>query len=279
MLRDYCDLHTHTNCSDGTLTPTQLVAEAEALGLGAIALCDHNTVAGLPEFLAAGASTRVRTVSGVEFSTDYGDTELHILALFVRPEHYAPINDLVADAVERKEASNLDLARKLREAGYAIDYDRICASTNGTPNRANFGRELVELGYCGSVKEAIHTLLSPKNGLYTPPKHPDSLEVIRFIRELGAVPVLAHPFLNMKEPALRAFLPHAVSSGLQAMETLYSDFTPELTQRAIALAEEFGLKQSGGSDYHGSAKPDIALGTGRGSLRIPISVLRELENP
>lgn len=277
MLRNFCDLHTHSNCSDGMLTPAQLVAEADALGLGAIALCDHNTVAGLPEFMAAGARAAVRTVAGVEFSTDYGDTELHILALFLRPEHYAPIESLVSEALRQKVASNLALAERLNKAGYPVDYGRICAATAGVPNRANFGAELVALGCCGSVKEAIHTLLSPKNGFYTPPKHPDSLEVIGFIRDLGAVSVLAHPFLNMKEPALRAFLARAVPQGLQAMETLYSDFTPELTQRAVAIAREFGLRQSGGSDYHGSVKPDISLGTGRGELQIPMSVLRELE--
>ena len=84
MMKDFCDLHTHSTCSDGTLTPTELICMAEKLGLGAVALCDHNTVAGLPEFLAAGAKAQVEAVPGVEFSTDYGKNELHLLALLSR---------------------------------------------------------------------------------------------------------------------------------------------------------------------------------------------------
>ena len=270
-----CDLHTHSNYSDGTLSPTELVAAAERAGLSAIVLCDHNTVLGLPEFMAAGQGSSVITVPGVEFSTDYLDVELHILGLFIQPEHYDAITAMTDRMHRLKEQSNIDLVEGLRRAGYELDYERIKAGTpTGQVNRALIGAELTRLGYTASIKEAFATLLKPKHGYYHPPKRLDAFETIAFIRSIGAVPVLAHPFLNLKtEEALRPFLEKAVDVGLQAMETRYPLFDQEQTALAAALAEEFGLLESGGSDFHGANKPDIRLGVGRGELSVPHRLL------
>lgn len=277
-MKPYCDLHVHSNCSDGTLPPAQLIREAEKRGLGAIALTDHNTIAGLPEFLAAAEGSTVRAVPGIEFSAEYRDTELHILGLFISPEHYAAIDARNNAYLQRKEQSNLALAAALRDAGYPIDYEKVKARTNGIPNRAHFALELMEMGYLSSIREGCLTILSPKNGLYNPPKRPTAFDTVAFIRSIGAVPVLAHPFLNLKEADLRIFLAEAKPCGLAAMETLYSTFDETLNAKAIAIAEEFGLKQSGGSDFHGSNKPDITMGTGRGNLAIPLEFLHTLES-
>lgn len=266
----FCDLHTHSLASDGSFTPRELLRLAEEAELSAIALTDHNTVAGLPEFLEAAKGSPVRAVPGIEFSTDWGDTELHIVALFVKPEHYGPINGLLAQARQWKLESNLALTESLQKAGIPIDYAKVRSRTEGIPNRAHFAAELTEMGVTGSIKAAIHTLLSPKNGLYKPPKHPDALQTVDFIKDLGAVAVLAHPFLNLKEPRLREFLSEA--RHLDAMETLYADFTPELIQKARDIAKEFGLKESGGTDFHGANKPHIKLG----QLKVPTSILDEL---
>lgn len=273
-----CDLHVHSNFSDGTCTPAELIQLAEAQGLRAIALCDHNTIAGLPAFLAAAEKNTVRPVPGIEFSTEYQGTELHILGLFITPQHYEQINRLLTAYQHKKEESNLALAKALKEAGYAIDYEAVKARTIGIPNRAHFAAELIEKGYLSSIREGCLTILSPKNGLYTPPPRPDAFETIAFIKSIGAVAILAHPFLNLKEPDLRIFLNQAVSCGLDAMETLYATFDEDLTRRAQKIASDYGLLQSGGSDFHGSNKPDIAIGVGRGNLMIPLTFLHELEN-
>ncbi len=273
----YCDLHTHSVYSDGTFTPEALIAAAKVANLSAVALTDHNTVAGLPSFLAAAEGSGVEAVAGVEFSTDYGEKELHILALFVRPEHYDPITELMEEMVRRKEQSNLDLAEALNRAGYPVDYAAIKAKTpNGQVNRAHIAAELARLGYVEDIQDAFKKLLSPKRGLYTPPKRIGSYEAIRFIKSLGCTAVLAHPFLNMDEAMLRGFLPEAVACGLDGMETVYSKYTPQTTALAMAIAAEFGLKNSGGSDFHGDNKPDIAIGTGRGELAIPADWLENL---
>jgi len=275
-MEKYCDLHAHSNVSDGSLTPTQLLRLAEQSGLSAVVLSDHNSVAGLPEFTEAARNSPVEAVPAVEFSTEYENIELHILALYVRPEHYDAINTLLEDFKRRKELSNLALIKALREAGYDLDYDTI-RGNHGYVNRAHIAEAMTQKGYTASVQEAFKTLLSPKRGYYVPPKRPDVFETIRFIKSMGAVAVLAHPFLNLDEVQLRTFLPMAVSCGLDAMETMYAKYDPETTARAKALAKEYGILESGGSDFHGSAKPDIALGRGRGDLRIPLKVLELLK--
>ena len=275
-----CDLHTHSTCSDGTLPPTQLVELALEKNLAAVALTDHNTVAGLPEFLEAARGTELEAVPGIEFSVDYGDIELHILGLFVKPEHYGPITERVEDMLRRKEQSNIDLVKNLEQAGIFLSYEDIkAATTTGQVNRALIAAEMLRKGYVGSIQEAFSKYLKQSHGYYNPPKRPDAFETIRFIRSLGAVAVWAHPFLNLKtEEAIREFLPEACKAGLQGMEVFYPKFDENQTALALQLVKEFGLQPSGGSDFHGENKPDIQLGSGKGSLFLPITLLEGLKS-
>lgn len=264
-----CDLHTHSCYSDGTWTPEQLVTEAERLGLSAIALCDHNTVSGLPEFLRAAENAKVKAIPGVELSTQYADVELHILGLFITPDQYGAVTALMERFLRDKEQSNRRLIERLNRAGLQLDYDKIQQQSAGYVNRAVIAAEMTKLGYTESVQQAFRQWLSEGKGYYQPPRRLDPVDAIRFIKSIGAVAVLAHPFLNLDEPALREFLPKAVEAGLDGMETIYSKFTPEQTQSAKNIAAEFGLLESGGSDFHGDNKPDIRIGVGRGDLQIP----------
>ena len=273
----YCDLHAHSNFSDGTFCPEELIREAERLGLRAVALTDHNTVRGLPEFVAAGQGSAVEAVPGCEFSTDYQGVELHILGLYIQPAHYETVTALLEKTQQEKERSNRDLVSALNRVGYDLDYDQICSSCQGQINRAHIATELVRKGYFATTQDAFKGPLSAKAGLYVPPKRIDAYECIQFIRSIGAIAVLAHPFLSLDEAALRAFLPHAVASGLQGMEVAYSKYSPETTVIAYRVAEDFGLQYSGGSDFHGGNKPDIALGVGRGNLAIPAAWLENLK--
>ncbi|MBQ8769041.1 MAG: PHP domain-containing protein [Oscillospiraceae bacterium] len=272
----YCDLHTHSYFSDGTCSPAELLHLAQQLQLSAVAMCDHNTVSGLKEFVAAGENSPVEAVPGVEFSTQYGDTELHILGLFIRPEKYGEITELLETLLKAKEQSNRTLLERLRTAGIALDYDKIKSHAGEYVNRAVIGAEMTRLGYVASVQDAFKQYLSESKGFYVPPRRLDAYGAIRFIKSIGAVAVLAHPFLNLNEAGLRAFLPQAVETGLDGMEVYYSKYSPEQTALAQQIAAQFGLLPSGGSDYHGDNKPGIDLGVGRGDLRIPSSWLEDL---
>lgn len=272
----FCDLHVHSHFSDGTWTPEELVAEAERIGLDAVALCDHNTIDGVPRFMAAGQGRSVQTVPGIEFSTDFQGIELHILALFVKPEFYDAISDKMEDWKRKKEQSNIDLVAALNRGGYDISYEEIRNRGKGYINRAHIAAALTEKGYTESAKDAFKKLLNPSKGFYQPPEKLLAYDIIRFIKSMGAVAVLAHPFLNLDEAGLRAFLPEAIACGLDGMEVLYPKFTPEQTVLAQSIAEEFGILKSGGSDFHGENKPDIAMGTGRGTLQVPTEYMHQL---
>lgn len=277
-MEQYCDLHTHSIFSDGTYTPEQLLEEAQQRNLSAIALTDHNTVAGLPDFLSAANGKTVEAVPGVEFTTDYNGTELHILALYLKTEYFGQVMDLMEDYNYRKDLSNADLVSKLNRAGYQIDYEKIKASTPlGQVNRALIAAELLKFGYVDSVQDAFQRLLRPKCGYYVPPRQYTPREILGFIQDLGAVSVWAHPYLSLKEDAVRPVLQEMVPQGLMGMEVYYSTYDKATTAAALAMADAFHLAYSGGSDFHGTNKPDISLGEGRGALRVPACFADQLK--
>ena len=282
-MEQLCDLHTHSIFSDGTRTPSELVDEAVALGLSAVALCDHNTVGGLPELLRAAEGKPIEAICAAEFSADYQDAELHVLGLYIDPQHFPHISNVMQAVNERKVQSNRNMAESLCRAGYAVDYEAICAASPSSKiNRSHFSAALTQAGYTASKEEAFRTLLSLEAGHYVPPKRLTVWEVLALLREIGAVPVLAHPFLSLDEARLRAFLPAAKAQGLQGMEVLYSEYDAETTALADDVARQYDLLPSGGSDYHGTGKPGISLGVGRGNLRIPYAwakILREKRRP
>ncbi len=266
----FCDLHTHSQYSDGSLTPAELIAGAGEIGLSALALTDHNTTAGLPALFSAAEHSAVTPVAGCEFSTDSLYGELHVVGLFLPHNEWDAIETRLAATQAQKAENNRDLLRRLRAAGYEITEAETRQKTNGGEfNRAHVAAVLTEKGYTKSVKEAFKTLLREGAGFYRRIKRPDMFETVEYIRSVGGVSVLAHPFLNLTPEQLETFLPQAAKRGLDAMETRYSDFTADQTRLAETLAERFSLLQSGGSDFHGEAKPGIHIGVGRGELCVP----------
>ena len=174
-----CDLHTHSVFSDGTYTPSYLVSEAGRLNL-IIALTDHNTAAGLPEFMDAAGKAGVTAVPGVEFSTEHEGKELHLLGLFVMPEHYATVEQMVREQNALKELANRKLVERLHLAGYLIDFENIKRrNPGGNPNRAHIAAELLERGYVPSVQYAFDFLLGENCGFYEPHVQLQLMDVIR----------------------------------------------------------------------------------------------------
>ena len=275
-----CDLHTHSVFSDGTFTPAEIIDEAIRIGLSAVALCDHNTVDGLPEFLSAAEGKDIEAVAGAEFSVDLNGTELHLLGLFIPSSRFAEISEKMLEVNMRKEQSNLELIASLSRAGIHVDYESLKKSTpNGKINRAHIAGELVRLGYVSSRGEAFDTVLSPEAGHYKEPKRLGVFEMIDYLRSIGALPVLAHPYLKNDERGLiNDFLPRAASCGLVGMECYYSTYDDDTTHTALDTAKRLGLLPSGGSDFHGERKPDIQIGTGRGTLGVPTEFFEKLRD-
>lgn len=271
-----CDLHTHTYFSDGSYSPTELVQEAKRVGLSAIAITDHNNVGGVEEFLNECEKQNIEGIIGTEFSTDYKNIELHVLGLFIKKESLASVNSICEEVRKNKDESNRIMIKRLQENGYDISYEEIMVNCKGTMNRAHIGEVLHKKGYTKTVKEVFSTILSKKGKIYHAAKRLDVFKTIEFIRSIGATPVLAHPFLDLTENELREFLPIAISHGLKGIETVYSTYSEEETLLAKQIAKEFNLKESGGSDFHGSRKIDISLATGRGNLIIPYDFCENL---
>ena len=257
------DLHLHSNRSDGTLTPAEIITRAKDLGLTAVALTDHNTVSGLPAFLSAAEEQNVTAVAGTELSADYRGKEVHLLGLFIPTKHFDAVTDLTKSYLIRKEESNLLLVERLAADGYKVDYDAIRAATpDGNVNRAVIAKALLAEGYVPSVKAAFDTLLAEDGGYFIPPTRLDFFTAIRFLRSIHALPVWAHPLQYTEENTVRKALPAAVEAGLVGLEVMHSSYDEATANRAKAIADEFGLLYSGGSDFHGTVKPTVHMGVG-----------------
>ena len=268
----YCDLHLHSYYSDGTCSPKYLVEKAVELGLSAIALNDHNTVKGLEEFLAEAEKQGVEAIAGIEFSVNYRGKELHLLAFGVDKKYFAEIEEEMNGYLEIRDKTNREMVEALRSDGYLIEYDDVLRiSGTGYINRSHICKALVEKGYLSSVREGFNTLMSKSGPYFRSRKFPGVFDMIDYIRGIGAVSILAHPFLQFNEEELREFLTEAKEHGLCGMETVYTEFSDEQVALAKAIVKEFDLIESGGSDFHGSTKPDVAFGVGFGNLRVPAS--------
>ncbi len=278
-----CDLHVHSTCSDGTHTPEELISLARRAGIEAVALCDHNTIAGLARFESAACGTDTIAVPGVEVTAEFAGKEVHLLGLFIPRHARDAVADFLREIDRRKQASNRILIRALADAGYDIDLPSVLETAGeATPNRVHVAHVLMTRGYVSSINEAFHTLLRDGGPYYRPPARLDVLDVIGFFRSIRAIPVLAHPLLTLTRDEVCRLLDMGRTRGLVGVETVYPLYSEEETVFMTEAAARFGLLPSGGSDFHGANKPDIALGRGHGNIAVPMEFyeqLKELSTP
>lgn len=277
--RNTVDLHVHSTASDGTETPSALIAEAEEKGLAALALCDHETVSGLEEFEAAARGKNVRAVPGIEIATRLFQKEVHLLGLFIDRSAEALREPLAKLRRLRRDRNALLLAR-LQAGGYGITADDVAEFSAGeSPGRPHFARALVEKGFFESVPEAFARCLRQGTEFYVPRVFLPLEEIIRMIHESGGLAVWAHPIHSghSGRSFLRKFLKRLTSCGLDAVEAYYPLFPAAYQKTVLAVAAEMNLLVSGGSDYHGRNQPDISMGTGYGNWSVPRSVFENLE--
>ncbi|MGE4298783.1 MAG: PHP domain-containing protein [Desulfovibrionaceae bacterium] len=272
------DLHTHSTASDGALTPTELVTLAKQRGLDALALTDHDTVDGLEEALAAGREVGIEVVPGCELSVETDQGNLHILALFLpsRPEKLQREMD---DLVRYRHDRNRIIVDKLRELNVDITYDEVRqVAGDGPVGRPHIARVLLDRGYVTSFQQAFDRYIGDNGKAYAPKRVMTAARGIPLLKEEGATVILAHPFqLGMGTEELEDLVLQLKALGLDGIEAYYTEHSPSKTRRYLALANRMGLVVSGGSDFHGPAKPNTRLGTGKGDLHVPVSVLDDLK--
>lgn len=290
-IQKYVDLHTHSTASDGSMTPAELVRCAHEKGLAAIALTDHDTVDGVEEALEEGARTGTEVVAGVEISVslsgwDYPgsdeesvEPEMHLLGFFFSG-NYEPILKTLEELREKREQRNPRIIRKLNEMGFDISMEEVRAKApGGIAGRPHIARVMMEKGYVSSIAESFEKYLGVGRPAYFRKDKLTPEEGIAAILNAGGIPVLAHPvLLGLKSGPLDQVLKKLKAAGLIGMEALYTENTPEHTREFMELAAQNKLLVSGGSDFHGSFKPDIEIGIGRGNLRVPYEVLENLKN-
>lgn len=274
----FIDLHVHSNASDGTLSPREVVLLAQEAGLSAIALTDHDTTAGTAEAMAAGEEAGVRVIPGIEVSSSYENKELHILGLFVHPGE-AGFEDFLKAMRARRDRRNEEMLARFARDGITFTQEEL---TSGNPDtvitRAHVARALLARG-AGSSREQIFKKYLQYGGRYCPLKeHFPPEEVVRILLENGAFVSLAHPFqYRLGDRATEQLIARLASLGMQGLEVYHSSHNPLEVKKLSSIARRLRLLPTGGSDFHGANKPDIQIGTGRGGLRLPISLLEDIE--
>jgi predicted metal-dependent phosphoesterase TrpH len=274
------DLHTHSTASDGTFPPGEVIRRARSKNLAAVALTDHDCVDGLPEAGAAARELGIDLIPGLEISAEFSPGTMHILGLFV-DENEAHLAASLARLQAARKERNPQIAENLRSLGLDITYEEVvAASGGGQVGRPHFARVLVQKGYVGSFEEAFEKYLGKGKPGYAEKFRFSPREAIEMIHRAGGVASLAHPFtlgLPTKE-AEADCLTELVGDGLDGLEAYYSGNSPGDTLYYLRLCESRGLIPTGGSDFHGANRPEIEVGTGRGNLEVPASILDSLRS-
>lgn len=272
------DLHVHSTASDGSESPAGVVRLAAAAGLKAIALTDHDTQSGIPEARVEAARCGVELIAGAELSVEWAQGAMHMVVLFLEPGPGA-LQDRLAELRKGRTERNARIVERLIELGLPISDAEILELAAGeSVGRPHIAAVMVNRGYVESIFEAFDRYLAWGKPAYMARPRLSPEEAIGLALESRAVPIVAHPHtlgLNTSEE-VSATLRRLAGAGLVGIECYYPLYSPFEREGYAALAERFGLKPSGGSDYHGTYKPEVELGVGRGNLAVADELLDAL---
>ena len=280
------DLHTHSTVSDGSEPPAAVVARAAAAGCSAVALTDHDSLDGLAEATTAAAAAGIALVPGCEVScrkpAPVGGSpvagSVHVLVYFVEPGDGPLQHELVALRRDRAER-NARLRQRLAELGVPVDYEAMVAEAGGEAGlgRPHFARALVRAGAAADTDDAFDRFLADGRPAYVPKARLSAADVVDRARASGGVAVLAHPLtLGLPPAGLESVVAELAVAGLGGIEAYYGRYRPDERRGLRRLAARHGLVATGGSDFHGTFKPGLEVGTGTGDLEVPAAVLDEL---
>lgn len=275
---DFVDLHVHSNASDGTFSPSQVVELAKNAGLDAFALTDHDTTAGVPEALEKGRDLNIEVIPGIEVSSSFDGTEIHILGLFVNSD-----DPVLAAMLEKMRISrdrrNEKMLENLAADGISFTKEELCGDNPDTIiTRAHIAHALVAKGICSGMDQAFKKYLQ-YGGRYCPQKeHLSPEEVVKTLISNGAFVALAHPFqYKFGDKTTEELIAHMADLGMKGLEVYHSSNNKLESMKLQEMAVRHHLLPTGGSDFHGGNKPDISIGTGRGGLRVSSLLLEDIK--
>jgi len=267
---DYVDLHTHTTASDGWLSPRALVHTAREQGLLAIGITDHDSTEGLDEALAAGRECGMVVIPGVEMSTDVSEGEVHVLGFFI-DHRDSNLQTLLRTLREARRGRARRMVDKLAALGMPLDWERVQAlAGQGAVGRPHVAMAMVERGYVPDVRTAFDLYINRTGPAYVERYKLTPAQAIEAIRQVGGLPVLAHP---LEGKGCLHLVPDLVMAGLEGLECYYTGYTPEQTALLEATARQYDLVPSGGSDFHGA---EVVAGAVLGQPRVPYGILEGL---
>jgi predicted metal-dependent phosphoesterase TrpH len=266
----YADLHLHTAFSDSTYSPEALVAAAKKAGLGCIAVVDHDTVAGIRPSLEAGENGGVEVLPGIELTAEYQGLEVHILGYLIDCQNAALIEQLENLKNIRVERIH-QMVAKLQKLGMELEADDVFSlAGQGTVGRLHLARAMVKKGLVRSTGEAFARFIGEKGPGYVLGFRLAPKEAVELIKKAKGVPVLAHPYsLNRDE-----LIPELINCGVMGLEVYYPEHTPSKREAYTAMAEKYHLLMTGGSDCHGSAKPEVKIG----SIKVPYALVEKIKS-
>lgn len=274
------DLHSHTNRSDGTFAPAELVAEAMRVGLRALAITDHDTFIGYDAAVPHAAGAGLELVCGIELSTKYQGSTLHLLGYFPGTPPSQELREWLESILEARRDRNRRLITKLQSLGIDITLEEVEAEGRTLTARPHFARVLVDKGYVKDMQTAFDEYLDESARGFVQRREVPIEEALERILRSGGVPSLAHPVRVAKNnwDKLAEYVEDLAGLGLRAIEVYHSEHSPENVSYYASLAARFSLGVTGGSDFHGANKPDIFLGTGRrNNLNVPDALLEDLK--
>jgi predicted metal-dependent phosphoesterase TrpH len=290
------DLHCHSSCSDGTDPPQRLAWLAAEAGLNAVALTDHDTVAGFDAFDSACQQRGVRAIRAAEISCLDGGRSMHVLCYFISDDEGSALRQLLATLSGDRDRRNVVLLERLAALGYdrvTIEEVRKSADEETTSiGRPHFANALLRLypTEFANLQGVFDKLLGSSGAAYVGKAHVTVAEASAAARADGAITAMAHPLITLMADAraddrtldaierrVEPVLERLVDDGLGGLESFYSRHDALEAELLASLARRHGIVPTGGSDFHGTTKPDLALGRGTGSLAVPDELLEELE--
>lgn len=270
------DLHSHTEESDGTFSPAELIDEAVRVGLQALGITDHDTFAGYDRAVPLAREAGLELICGIELSTKLHGRSVHLLGYFFSQDRLGDLRDWILDMQAARRDRNIRLIGRLQSLGFDITLEEVKARGRGLTARPHFAQVILEKGYVTTLQQAFDDYLDESAKGYVYRREPAFAEGVERIRNAGGITSLAHPVRVQGD--VPALLPELCAASLDAIEVYHSDHSPEQTELYRSLAQHHGLLITGGSDFHGAAKPAIQLGTGRaGNLKIPGDLLENLK--
>lgn len=273
------DLHTHSACSDGSLSPAALVQLAKDSGLKAIALTDHDTVEGVDEALRAGCAAGIEVVPGIEISASLDKISMHILGYWIRSED-SVFRARIERLQEARDVRNQEIIHRLCRLGFPVSMAELQKySASGPTGRPHIARMLVDLAVVENMQQAFARYLRKGRPAYADRFRYTAQEAISIIHEAGGLCVLAHPgtIRSARKGVWARLLNRLKALGLDGLEVYYPDHDPAMLKRLNELAGRLGLLVTGGSDFHGAYRPDVSLGNLSGAFVIPYELLATMK--